>query len=111
TRFDFAVARYETGLLTAIDEVEVGQTPFSIYPNPAQQQAVINYELTNEKNISIQLLDINGRTIAQLTEPEKKSAGKQEQVIDFPANLQTGFYYVALISGTEEQLLKVMVVE
>ena len=62
-------------------------------------------------SLYLMLCELNGKTIAQPIPFEKKSAGKQEQLIDFAAHLQSGIYYIVLISGREEQLIKVMVAE
>lgn len=94
---DFVVLRY----LGSLDVGTVQFTAFSasplIYPNPIHSHATLKYTLANAENLSIQLLDLQGRVVRTLRAPALQPSGDYEQAIDL-SGLPGGAYVVVLAS-------------
>jgi hypothetical protein len=67
------------------------------YPNPFQNQTTIEYELARGGNVSLDLLDVNGRFIKHLYEG-KNSQGTHSFQLDV-SGLTQGLYLIKLQSG------------
>ncbi len=67
------------------------------YPNPFQNQTTIEYELTRGGNISLDLLDVNGRFIKHLYEGKKNQGTYSLQLC--VSDLSPGMYLIKLQSG------------
>ncbi len=77
-------------------------------PNPASATTLIQYEVKNNSNVSLQVFDITGRIVLTMDEGNQL-AGLHTIVID--ANkLQSGTYFYSLKAG-EKRLTKKMVIE
>ncbi len=67
----------------------------STKPNPFHSQTTIEYTLTEESNVSLQIFDLQGRVIAQLLDQKQQTAGKQQQTWN-AQQLPSGVYYYQL---------------
>jgi hypothetical protein len=68
----------------------------------------IEYHLTNDAQVQFQLTDINGRTI----DSKNQSADRGENQIKLDvAPYEAGFYFVHIISGSERQTHKFVVIK
>ncbi len=67
----------------------------STKPNPFGSQTTIEYTLTKEATVSLQVFDLQGRTVAQLLDHQKQAAGKQQQIWN-AQHLPSGVYYYQL---------------
>lgn len=79
---------------------------FNIYPNPANDYIDINYELNNMSNISIEIIDLNGKTIQTILHE------KQQGLINIQVNtqnLKSGNYLVRMNSGGKTMVRKVTI--
>lgn len=85
-------------LYTSVGELaaEIGWTMF---PNPNQGNAFINFELKKDETVSVEILDLNGRVVKQLINT-KLAAGRQNLSADL-GELANGMY-VARISTTDK---------
>lgn len=74
-----------------------------VYPNPSNRETKVNFNLTKTENVSIQLMDANGKLVKEVMN-ESKTAGSHSQVIDMSA-LKNGTYYVVIKTskGTESK--------
>ncbi len=91
------LARYLNDLnLGSIDFSSSMQTAL-IYPNPVEDQVVLEFELTMEENITIQLIDIQGRLIKTLINNKHMDAGKYKQTLDLRDINSTGYFILQLI--------------
>ena|GEM_PF-5865597 len=79
-----------------------------VYPNPVKNMLTIEYHLTNDAQVQFQLTDINGRTI----DSKNQSADRGENQIKLDvAPYEAGFYFVHIISGSERQTHKFVVIK
>lgn len=85
------------------DEQLVGD--FSISPNPTEGNAVLSWHLTESQQLSINVLDISGRTVS--TRTGDFNAGTSREMIDL-TKLEAGIYHVVLLGESERRALKVV---
>ncbi|MDI1232702.1 MAG: DUF4331 family protein [bacterium] len=80
----------------------------SNYPNPFNGSTTLKYNLVSASNVSIQIVDINGKVVATLLNNEKQIAGVQ--TIDFnSSNLTTGIYFANINSDYGNAVVKIVV--
>jgi hypothetical protein len=72
-----------------------------LYPNPASNEALLDFKLEHSERLSITLSDITGRTVAELTSGTF-SAGTQHLKLPL-SNLSAGLYMLR-INGEDGQL-------
>ena len=92
TEFDPINAEYDSIYpTTSINKVE-NVLNYSVYPNPATENVSISFDLLNSNEVSVQVIDINGKIVSE-TITETFAAGSNK--IDIAtANLSQGMYLV-----------------
>lgn len=99
-------------LFMRLKETNVGLKPvtenqtftFEVYPNPAHNSVLVNINLENNKEFSIQIFDITGRCV--LKENHKNS--KQTIILDI-SKLNTGLYFVNIQANNQSNIKKLIV--
>lgn len=95
-----------TGTSTSIKQDEPSEVPESFtlnppYPNPFNPHLKINYTLHESQQIQVKILDLLGRPLRTLIQPEWKPAGHYE--LEWNADtLASGIYLVVLESRTSD---------
>lgn len=91
------VAYFDTNVtLVGTDENETNTSSLVLYPNPANNQISLAFNLSNASKLSVDVCDISGRIVIQ-SEEQYFNAGKVE--ITVPTNtLLQGCYFVRLKS-------------
>jgi uncharacterized delta-60 repeat protein len=80
-----AMARYTSGMNVGIGEVKVSIGSTLIYPNPiTDNHLTVEYELTSDQAVSIELIDLNGKLISVLQPEVEEVSG------DYQKNLSLG---------------------
>ncbi|MBC7774582.1 MAG: T9SS type A sorting domain-containing protein [Phycisphaerae bacterium] len=105
---DFAVARYLSGLVLGVLDFSAPQSSAFIYPNPVGQQATLEYTLKDIEEISILLLDQQGKTIKSFLEQEIQYAGDHQQTLVFPGGLASGSYVLVLSNANGRIVIKLV---
>lgn len=67
----------------------------TLYPNPAQRQASLQYSLEQAARVRVVLYDLSGKELAVLAQGRRESGLVQEQ-IEFPPGLSPGQYRVSV---------------
>lgn len=94
----------EVEVSTAVNEFTVNSLQFTIYPNPADDELVIN-QLSLEKNIStLEVFDVHGKKVWNTIIPPSTSNFKLQT-----SNFPNGIYLVRLFSGTDAFSEKVII--
>jgi hypothetical protein len=70
------------------------ESKFTVYPNPAENQANINFELTGASNVSVSVITTSGQEV-QAVNAGMLNAGENNVNVDL-SNLNAGVYYVQL---------------
>lgn len=79
----------------------------SVRPNPANEIAVVDFNLKSASETSIEILDLAGKTI-QIISNSKLSAGKQSISLNTSA-LSAGLYIIRIQSGGAAQSLRLAI--
>ncbi|MBJ7428035.1 MAG: DUF4331 family protein [Bacteroidia bacterium] len=80
----------------------------SNYPNPFNGNTTIKYNLVSASQVSVVVIDMNGKTVATLLNNEQQTAGIQ--TVDFnSSNLPTGIYFAKISSDFNTTTVKMMV--
>ncbi|MFK7904619.1 MAG: M43 family zinc metalloprotease [Chitinophagales bacterium] len=94
-----------TQLKTVAEELQL--TSMDIFPNPFVNQIHINYNIATESRVNLYLLDINGKKIKQILEPQQQEKGTY--TVDFePCNLEVGMYICVLETNQSRTAVKVL---
>lgn len=89
---------------TAIEAIQ-STNDFSLYPNPATNHLNLSWKTENLKNPSIQIFDLQGRLIKELTLSSTYSS-QEVDISDLPA----GFYQCRIIGDNQTATMKFSVV-
>ncbi|MDO9001050.1 MAG: T9SS type A sorting domain-containing protein [Bacteroidota bacterium] len=84
------------GSVIGIDENNLNSNSVSIFPNPSMGVFSINYNLSNNTEVSIKIIDVLGREIF-IPENSTQSSGQYKKEID--VDLPSGMYNVVLKTG------------
>lgn len=80
-------------------ELILNEGTVRVYPNPARQNVNIRYELTQEANITIQVVNTLGKVVA--AEPSvKRLVGEYTTTLDL-TGIASGVYYIQLMTEKE----------
>ncbi|KAA3633716.1 MAG: T9SS C-terminal target domain-containing protein, partial [Bacteroidetes bacterium] len=95
--------------LVKTDELDQGIS-FSVFPNPATDQIVLNYELDEAMDIEVRLFSSIGEQLILPGLPSgKKTAGKHTQIIGLKGILPAGVYWLNFTSGEHRLTRKISV--
>jgi CotH kinase protein/Secretion system C-terminal sorting domain len=80
------------GILLANEQEVPKQSPLRVFPNPSENQSMIEYDVLRKARVSIQVYDLTGRLIKTLADEDKSV---QTYKIPFNSeNLKSGTYIV-----------------
>lgn len=103
--YNMGVARYFSGIELSIPEYLT--TNLKLYPNPANDYITLDYTLYVQSNISIRLIDLQGRTIFSKVENKPKEVGQHKETIDLQS-LSKGIYTLIFKTNNNEQSYLIM---
>ena len=93
---------------TSTPTTNINATSITIYPNPATESATIQFNLTKEEIISINILNLQGQIIKAIFQNQKLPAGNQQFNISYAA-IPKGFYLIQITgkdwSSTKKTLI------
>jgi hypothetical protein len=93
--------------VVSVNEQDADFYGATIYPNPANEVAVLSYTNRNASKLEINLTDVSGRVI-QSWNAGMGNPGKQQLTID-TSSLANGAYFVNISSASHTRSLKLMV--
>jgi hypothetical protein len=79
----------------------------NIYPNPVSESLNVRFFLMAETEVSIQLLDLNGKLIANFA--NFNANGEVNQLYLMPSNLSKGIYFLNITTNREKIVEKIFV--
>lgn len=94
-----------TGNIVGIDEEEVVQTGFSVYPNPTSGSSFVEYFLIKSATVSLEVKDILGKTVARIYNDDLTDGDHKHEI---PA-LSTGVYLIELTVNNKKHIKKLVV--
>ncbi len=91
---DHLLFRLLTGVSVGVIDAPAAHTAPLLYPNPVRDQPLtVEYELPVGSTVQIELLDLQGRSLARLLDTVQP-AGKNRETLRLPAGLVAGIYLV-----------------
>lgn len=98
--------------VTLMDTIDVGVAEItggslSIYPNPINERATFELNMTEAYNISVSVYDITGQLVATVYQGEV-SVGTTKLTLD-TSNLRSGIYFTSLTSENTKKIVKMIV--
>jgi flagellar hook assembly protein FlgD len=92
--------------LVGINKLTFQNNYLNIYPNPFLTSARLEYSLSQNSDITIEIYDMSGKVISNLLK-KRQSAGKY--TIDFDGSeIPTGVYYCMLKTGNQVMTKKII---
>ena len=95
---------YSTGIssscdyfYTGITESQMGEMQFKVYPNPANSEIIIEFDLIETKNVAIEIKNIFGQTV-KIIDSRAFANGNNKINIDVSV-FSKGLYFVQLKSA------------
>lgn len=85
-------------------------TPSLIYPNPTTSVTNLNFSIEEESNVSISVINIEGKEVISVTQGETMPAGVYTKNID-AQDLAVGLYKIKINIDGKTELLSLMVSE
>ncbi|HEX7366123.1 MAG TPA: T9SS type A sorting domain-containing protein [Pelobium sp.] len=79
-----------------------------VYPNPVSDQLNLSFSLKKEGLVTIKILDVLGNDVYTLLN-QKLPAGTQSNKFLIDNKLNTGFYFVRIISGSDSFVKRISV--
>ncbi len=92
---------------TGISELE-NTLNFAVYPNPANENTVIDFSLTAKQNVTIKVYDVIGREVVDVYKGEL-NAGQHKYSVAENTKLSGGVYFVNLSVGGQQFSRKLIV--
>ena len=87
--------------------VVANETKVSLYPNPVQGQAMINFTVAGKASVSYQVFDLTGRIVKSQT-LGSYTEGEHEVSVDM-SDLSAGSYIMRLVEGNNSSCAKFVV--
>lgn len=89
-------------------EINAVESKIKIYPNPASNYLIIEYNLQNSSNVKIELLDIIGKSVKTLlpSTQQSKDTYKTSWLID---EFSSGLYFVKVKINGSENVIKLSI--
>src|SRR5688500_1824886 len=101
------MARYVSGLRLGVISFTASDNSVFIYPNPVAKDAMLEYTLNKEEEVSISLLDMQGKVVKVFAENQKQDAGDHTQPIILPQGLASGNYVILISSPNGKMSIQI----
>lgn len=98
----FSMDNFTTQNTVGIEEL-TADLNISLFPNPASQNIILNYESTSSKEMMITISDISGKELQ--TNQFSSSIGKNQQQLSIE-NLEAGIYFMEIKDDVASKKLK-----
>jgi uncharacterized delta-60 repeat protein len=105
---DFALAEYYLWTPTSMIDLSGPVNQVWIYPNPVEQEVTLNYNLDAEEEISVNLVDMQGRILKTYVDDEIQTTGNHELTFSLPEGLPAGNYLMTISSHSRRISLKIV---
>ncbi|MCE9537638.1 MAG: T9SS type A sorting domain-containing protein, partial [Bacteroidetes bacterium] len=99
-----------TGVL-GINENGIDPASILIYPNPTDQTATVTYHLNKKGNTKIELLDLLGKKIMEITSNDQPEGDYSIPISKEQLNLRSGIYFIKLSTDTTAITKKIIFTE
>ncbi|MCB9187149.1 MAG: T9SS type A sorting domain-containing protein [Flavobacteriales bacterium] len=105
---EFAIARILTDLNIGIVELTESLSNTLVYPNPIEEQARLQFELTQSEELTISLVDMQGRLVQTFISEQEMNQGKHDLQLHFSKSLESGAYLLSVSSKKGQMGIQVI---
>lgn len=99
TEFDPVNAEYDTYLpATSIRKTLESVMNLNIFPNPANSNLVVEFDILKSQNVNVTITDIMGRVVMNITEENNFFAAGSYKLNADVSNLNNGTYFISIRS-------------
>jgi len=106
---NIALTRYLSGSALSITATgECSAIILDIYPNPAQSDIILKYDLSSDALISTALYDGSGKRIMIFIDNEKRPAGVQIEILKMNPSLSAGNYFIDINLGKNKSVRQII---
>ena len=92
---------------SGISETEANLN-FSIFPNPADGSASLNFYIAKKQNVTLKIYDVLGKEAGIITKNETLEAGDHNYIIQRDERLRSGIYIARLTAGHQDFYKKIV---
>ncbi len=107
SNYYFALARYLSEIVLGAIDFSIVDNSVLVYPNPVFEDAILKFTLKQKETLSIQLVDIDGKTIKTFMDNQILQIGEHSQTIVLPNGLAIGVYYIVLSTPNGRMSVKI----
>lgn len=94
---------------TEVTSLKENELNLNIFPNPTSSCTGIDYTLTSNTEVNIELYDITGRKAGEILK-ENQNEGKHHLEINLPnLDLKSGIYSVIIIAGEKRSIQRLII--
>jgi len=79
-----------------------------VYPNPVDDQINLVIRLEREANVAVKIMDLLGNEVVTLSN-ERLSSGEQTKTFTIPNRLNSGIYFLRIVTGSETVVKRISV--
>ncbi|MEI6882387.1 MAG: T9SS type A sorting domain-containing protein, partial [Bacteroidota bacterium] len=90
-----------------VDEIDLKPNSIKIYPNPAKNSCIIEYNLQKQSDVFISIIDATGNTVYTMP-PQKEHVGIKQYMID-TRHLSAGIYICNIITDSGIKSTKLII--
>lgn len=108
TTDQLSLSRYSTTISVGLIDFATSDNQFIVYPNPVAQNATLEYALNKDENVTIKLIDMEGRMIETIADNQLQVAGKHKQAVVMPDVLAPGSYLLVISSASGKMSIKIV---
>ena len=104
---------WSTASLMGVKENDKNAVSFkssiTVYPNPAKSLSNVNFTLNETSNVTLQVLDIQGKLVKSVNLGTRTAGNNTYKFINL--DLQQGTYFISMLAGTQKAVAKFIVLE
>jgi hypothetical protein len=101
--------QYINAAMIGIDENSEDKFNMLVFPNPSVNQVSVNYLLQSTTNVKISIIDIVGKTVANVSDQKETSGTHQKLINTDDYNLSKGVYFLNLQANDYTEVKKIVV--
>ncbi|MCX6182503.1 MAG: T9SS type A sorting domain-containing protein, partial [Bacteroidetes bacterium] len=94
-------------LALGVSEIALNKGTVSIYPNPVNEQATFELNMTESSNVTVSIYDVAGQLVANVYQGQV-TEGTTKLSFD-SSNLRSGIYFTSITSENTQKIVKMIV--
>ncbi len=94
-----------SGSFVNVDEIDETQLGFALYPNPTTESSTVQFKLSKNQSVSLEVKNILGQSISTVVNEEMQVGLHEIQLPELPK----GIYMIDLITGSKHHVRRLIV--